>query len=150
MSLDIPERNPFRSLLPLTKNNPLLQNVIVAASAAHMSNLVCPSLPPLVQSDVPVSPADSNRVSNKAWQDSLVAKHRALRLMHSALQNIDSSGVDVVLAAVLFFINVELIESGKHGWKAHLEGAANLMNLLGPTDASIRELRDYMLSDCFW
>ena len=69
--------------------------------------------------------------------------------MHSAVQNIDTVGVDVVLAAALFFINVELIESGKHGWRAHLEGVGKLMAILPPSSASTQELRDYMLSDCF-
>lgn len=149
VSYDLPDRNPFRGLIPLTMANPLLQHIIVAASAAHMSNLIRPSLPPLLEPALQVVSPTSSAASRRALQDALVAKHKALRLMHSAVQNISSIGVDVVLAASLFFINVELIESGKHGWKAHLEGAGKIMNLLGPADGAARDLRDYMLSDCF-
>lgn len=81
--------------------------------------------------------------------DALTAKQKALRLLHGAVQNIESVGSDVVLAAILFFINVELIESGKHGWKAHLEGAGRIMAYLPPADPSNEALMDYILSDCF-
>lgn len=114
-----------------------------------MSNLIRPSLPPLVEPNLQVVSPTSSADSRRAWEDALVAKHKALRLMHNAVQNIDSVGVDVVLAASLFFVNVELIESGKHGWKAHLEGAGKIMSLLGPAEGTVRDLRDYMLSDCF-
>lgn len=87
--------------------------------------------------------------SRKALQDALVAKHKALNLMKIAVQDIDATGGDVALAAALFFVNVELIESGKHGWRAHLEGAGKIMSLLQPSASSDNLLRDYMLSDCF-
>ena len=74
--------------------------------------------------------------SRKALQDALVAKNKALRLMHAAVQDIDVIGGDVALAAALFFVNVELIESGKHGWRAHLEGAGRIMSLLEPSASS--------------
>ena len=77
-----------------------------------------------------------------------MAKQKALRLLSSAVADIDSVGSDVVLAAVLFFINVELIESGKHGWKAHLEGAGKIMTCIQPADGSNETLRDYIVSDC--
>lgn len=89
------------------------------------------------------------QTAQKAFQDALVAKHKALRLMSAAVQDIEAVGGDVALAAALFFVNVELIESGKHGWRAHLEGAGKIMSLLQPSSASDGALRDYMLSDCF-
>ncbi|RBQ64594.1 hypothetical protein VDGD_21761 [Verticillium dahliae] len=91
----------------------------------------------------------SEEASRRALMDSLVAKQKALRLLNEALQNMDNMGSDVILAAVLFFINVELIESGKHGWKAHLEGAGRIMAFLPPAEPSTEFLRDYILSDCF-
>lgn len=84
--------------------------------------------------------------------DSLVAKQKALRLMQEAVQNIETVGPDVVLAAAMFFVNVELIESGRHGWRAHLEGAGRVMAMLpmgGDEDGSMSVLRSYLLSDCF-
>ncbi|XWW93736.1 hypothetical protein V2A60_001672 [Cordyceps javanica] len=147
VSQDSPSRNPFRSLLSLTKAHPLLQYIIVAASAAHMSNLMRAPLPS-IQEDRMIA-FNRDNASRKALQDALVAKHKALLLMHDALQDLDATGGDVALAAALFFINVELIESGKHGWRAHLEGAGRIMSLLGPSAPSDNVLRDYMLSDCF-
>ncbi|KAM0275919.1 hypothetical protein ACHAQH_007261 [Verticillium albo-atrum] len=149
VSHDLPDRNPFRSLIPLTQANPLLQHVIVAASAAHLSNLTKPSLALTSAHDGDMIIHRSEEASHRALMDSLVAKQKALRLLNEALQNMDNIGSDVILAAVLFFINVELIESGKHGWKAHLEGAGRIMAFLPPADPSTEFLRDYILSDCF-
>ncbi|PNY26012.1 Uncharacterized protein TCAP_04052 [Tolypocladium capitatum] len=150
VSHDLPDRNPFRSLLPLTRAHPLLQHVVVAASAAHMSNLMgtrrcCSGR----RGDAAAPSPGVEEASRRALGDALMAKHKALALMRGALQDIDSTGGDVILAACLFFINVELIESGKHGWKAHLEGAGRIMSLLQPAAAGNEALRDYMLSDCF-
>ncbi|OLN87011.1 Acriflavine sensitivity control protein acr-2 [Colletotrichum chlorophyti] len=139
VSWDLPDRNPFRSLIPLTKAHPLLQHIIVAASAAHMSNL----------SRALSSDPESDLNARQALTDALVAKHKALRLLSAALQDISSIGGDVVLAAVLFFVNVELIESGKNGWRPHLEGAGRIMAFLSPSGAGDEALRDYVMSDCF-
>ncbi|KAH8122028.1 hypothetical protein ACSS6W_010289 [Trichoderma asperelloides] len=146
VSTDGPECNPFRSLIPLTRAHPLLQHIIVAASAAHMSNLITMGLP---YDDSGLVAANPSAASKKALNDALVAKHTALRLMSAAIQNLDTMNGDVVLAASLFFINVELIESGKHGWRAHLEGAAKIMSFIQLTQAWDSSLRDYLLSDCF-
>ncbi|PKK49923.1 hypothetical protein CI102_8713 [Trichoderma harzianum] len=146
VSNDGPECNPFRSLIPLTRAHPLLQHIIVAASAAHMSNLIRMGLP---YPDGGFIPANRDAASTRALNDALVSKHTALKLMSTAIQNLDTINADVVLAASLFFINVELIESGKHGWRAHLEGAAKIMSFLQLTKAWDSSLRDYLLSDCF-
>ncbi|WYZ41162.1 hypothetical protein EsH8_V_000057 [Colletotrichum jinshuiense] len=139
VSWDLPDRNPFRSLIPLTKAHPLLQHIIVAASAAHMSNL----------SRALSSDPESDLNARKALTDALVAKHKALRLLSAALQDIGGIGGDVVLASVLFFVNVELIESGRDGWKPHLEGAGRIMACLSPVGTADAALRDYVMSDCF-
>ncbi|KAL6826268.1 fungal-specific transcription factor domain-containing protein [Trichoderma camerunense] len=146
VSSDGPDCNPFRSLIPLTRAHPLLQHIIVAASAAHMSNLIRMGLP---YPDGGFIPANRDAASTRALNDALVSKHTALKLMSEAIQNLDTINGDVVLAASLFFINVELIESGKHGWRAHLEGAAKIMSFLQLTKAWDSSLRDYLLSDCF-
>ncbi|KAG6192646.1 hypothetical protein E4U27_002379 [Claviceps purpurea] len=149
VSHDLPDRNPFRGLIPLTRAHPLLQHIIVAASASHMSNLV---RAPLTSRNGEVGEnlrAIIHQASRRALNDALLAKATALGLMRGAVENMKTTGADVILAAALFFINVELIESGKHGWKAHLEGAGRIMSLLQPTVGAETTLRDYMLSDCF-
>lgn len=146
MTHDIPEINPYGNLIHLSRDNPLVQHIVVAASAAHRSNTIQFQLNDVRGGQLVRHPSTED--SRRALRDSLMAKQQALRLMREAVQNIDSVGVDVVLAASLFFINVELIESGKHGWKAHLEAAGRVMSMMGPAEGAIRDLRDYMLSDC--
>ncbi|KAI5464895.1 fungal-specific transcription factor domain-containing protein [Mariannaea sp. PMI_226] len=137
---DVPERNPFRSLLPLTQFHPLLHQVIIAASAAHMYNRSRPWLSP--------GSLDRGDGPRQLLVDALVAKQQVLQMMSTALQNIDSIDGDVLLASVLFLINVELIESGKNNWKAHLEGAGRIMSIL-PVSTVNESLRNYLFSDCF-
>jgi hypothetical protein len=133
----------------MTRSHPLLQHIIVASSAAHKSNLVRSAQPPFVQSDGKVI-YQRGEASQQALQEALVAKLKALRLMHEAVANVGSVPVDIIFAAALFFIYVELLESGKNGWRAHLEGAGRLMSIMQTIDPPLRELRDSLLSDCFW
>ncbi|UKZ82454.1 hypothetical protein TrVFT333_010243 [Trichoderma virens FT-333] len=87
VSNDGPQCNPFRSLIPLTRAHPLLQHIIVAASAAHMSNLIRMGLP---YPDGGFIPANRDAASTRALDDALVAKHTALKLMSTAIQNLDT------------------------------------------------------------
>ncbi|KAK7424545.1 hypothetical protein QQZ08_008554 [Neonectria magnoliae] len=140
VAYDIPEHNPFRNLLPLTQAHPLLRQVIIAASATHMYNRARPWLGP--------DSLDRGDGPQHLLIDALIAKQKVLRMMSSALQSINSIDGDVLLASVLFLINVELIESGKQNWKAHLDGAGRIMSLL-PVSSVDESLRNYLMSDCF-
>ncbi|KAF4450082.1 hypothetical protein F53441_6726 [Fusarium austroafricanum] len=140
VAYDMPD-NPFRNLLKFTQAHPLLRQVIIAASATHMYNRSRPWL----SSDS----LDRGLGPRNLLMDALEAKHQVLRMLPSALQSIESIGGDIVLAAILFLINVELIESGKHNWKAHFDGAGKIMKLLGPVSDVDESLRDYIVSDCF-
>lgn len=80
--------------------------------------------------------------------DALVAKQKALQMMPSALESIDTIGGHVILAAALFLVNTELIESGRNGWQPHLEGTRKIMSLLQPLAAVDEAWRDYVMSDC--
>jgi hypothetical protein len=103
----------------------------------------------LPQPGSPVFSPSFGEASQRAFRDALVAKHKALKLMNMAVQHVELIGVEVVLAAALFLVNVELMESGKHGWKPHLEAAGRIIKLLGPVaDEDARDLRDYIISDC--
>ncbi|KAF5010079.1 hypothetical protein FDECE_3745 [Fusarium decemcellulare] len=135
------DNNPFRSLLLLTNTHKFLQQVIVAVSAAHMCNLARPWLSPdsFARKEPP----------KRLLMDALVAKQKALQMMPYALQNIDSIGADVVLATVLFLVNVELVESGWQSWRPHLEAAKKLLNMIQPYAAFDETLKDYIISDCY-
>ncbi|UPL03203.1 hypothetical protein LCI18_014137 [Fusarium solani-melongenae] len=138
---DRPDNNPFRSLLLLTNEHPFLQEVIVAVSAAHMCNLARPWLGP--------DSFDRKEPPRQLLMDALKAKQQALQLMPSALENIDSIGADVILAAILFFVNAELVESGWQSWRPHLEGAKRLLNMMQPYASFSETLRDYVVSDFY-
>ncbi|KAM0212729.1 hypothetical protein ACHAQI_004686 [Fusarium lateritium] len=140
VAYDMPD-NPFRNLLKFTQAHPLLRQVIIAASATHMYNRSRPWLS--------LESLDRGLGPRNLLMDALEAKHQVLRMLPSALQSIESIGSDIVLAAILFLINVELIESGKHNWKAHFDGAGKIMKLLGPVSDVDESLRDYIVSDCF-
>lgn len=84
--------------------------------------------------------------------DALVAKDKAIRLLRSAVDNVVPANHAMVLAATVFFINLDLIDSGKGAWQAHIEAASALMSTLhsqvlalGP---SLMSLIDAIAADC--
>ncbi|KAM4065574.1 fungal specific transcription factor [Hirsutella rhossiliensis] len=147
MPLDSFNVNPFFNLLPLSRVHPLLQHTLVAVSASHMSNLIKPRLLPAADPNSLATLPGVEESSRHAYQHALAAKHKALSLMRDAVQHIDFASADVVLSAVVFLINLELIDSGKHGWKAHLKGAGRILSLLPPALPGNEDLRDLMFSD---
>jgi hypothetical protein len=140
---DIPKQNPFRDLLLLSSDYPLLQQIILANSALRLSNATGESP---WKRDARAGP------SLKAYKDALVAKHRALRLLSEALANKDSINPDVVLAAIMLFIKFELLDSGINGWRFHTEGARQLMMYLRQSGKSelpaLNSLRNCLISNC--
>lgn len=154
---DGPDCNPFRELIPLSISHPFLLHIIIATSAVHMSNISHPkitALPPSL-----MDPAaylqylrTTDGLSRQAFLDSLVAKERAIRELRVVLQNPEAADSGVLLAAVLFFVNFELIDLGREGWKKHLQGARRILNLLIPEPdqtmiASRTVLHDCVISD---
>ncbi|SPO04379.1 related to acriflavine sensitivity control protein ACR-2 [Cephalotrichum gorgonifer] len=137
---DVPDRNPFRNLIPLAHAHPLLHEVIISTSAAHMCNQA--------RALLSLNPYSNRDIPSRWAMDSLVAKQKALQMMPAALQAMDTVGYDVILAAALFLVNIELIESGKNGWKPHLEGTRRIMSMIQPLAAADEGLRDYIMSDC--
>lgn len=87
-------------------------------------------------------------VSRRAFLDSLVAKHRAIRDLQVVLRNPEAADSGVLLAAVLFFVNFELIDLGREGWKNHLQGARRILNVLVPGADSAKCASRTVLHDC--
>lgn len=94
-------------------------------------------------------------LGNTALTQALDAKQRAIQNLRVTLQNPDSVSREVLLVAILFFINFELIDVGTRDWRPHLEGAGKLMALLSQvgsartTPVSYNVLFDIVISDCF-
>ncbi|KAK3374573.1 fungal-specific transcription factor domain-containing protein [Podospora didyma] len=139
VSLDQDDKNPFRAMVSLIGKFDYLEAVIVATSAMHLTTLNryrgLPPGPELV--------------------DSLVSKDRAIRLLKSAIDQGSPTNQAMVLAAIVFFVNLDLIDSGKGGWKIHIDAAGSLISSLqerGPKnlglDSTIAALADAMAADC--
>ena len=91
----------------------------------------------------------TTNLARRCFLDGLCAKQRALEHLRFALDDPSTDG-DVVLAAVLFFVNFELIDFGKSNWQTHLHGASEILSLLKPDGdggGAGRLLRDCIVSD---
>ncbi|KAI1385375.1 fungal-specific transcription factor domain-containing protein [Hypoxylon trugodes] len=124
--------NPFRDLVPMSLEYPFLREIIVAASALHFSNSMRWNKNP-------------QPVVN-ALVDALGARHRAIKSLQDvverqeALRNepANDGERDALLAAVLFFVNFVLLDSGKGGWRAHMNFVGKLLSLRTTTSSSLR------------
>lgn len=171
VTYDMPNLNPFRNLIPLTSEHAVLLHIAVANAASHMANLysmetrsVTTAVTPSLTATSSSAPPENNRAyhlqpvqsvnaqSARFLRDALVAKHKAIKLLRDALEHVDTVNRDVLLAAVLLFVNFELLDSGKE-WKVHVEGARRLIERFSQTDdltssTMTGTLRDYVVSDC--
>lgn len=162
-----PALNPFRELVPLAlarEEHAFLLHILIATSALHLSN-ICGLRPatPLVSMREYATPFGSegglHDYSRRAFMDALVAKQKAIRHLRWALGTMQPTLVvagELLLAAVLFFVNFELIDYGSSGWRAHLVGATRIMTSLLSTGSVVATssavsslLRDCILSECF-
>lgn len=133
-------------------SHPFLLHIIIATSAVHMSNISQPKLKALPPSRMDAAHyiqhlRTTDRMSRKAFLDSLVAKQRAFHLLQVALKNPDQDG-GVLLAAVLFFVNFELIDLGKDVWLHHMHYACRILSVLAQREDSDRFASRTVLFDC--
>lgn len=91
--------------------------------------------------------------------DALTAKGRAYRLLRQALSHrLDAASQPIVFIAVVFFINFDLIDSGRGNWKTHIEAAGRLIASIQGMAASaaaaaaippaVAQLADIVIADC--
>ena len=123
VSLDQPTTNPFRTMIPLITHFPYLQAIVVATSAMHLATLH----------------RYHGHSARQELVDALNAKGKAIRLLRGAIEDVareDTSGHGgggkrtVILAAIVFFVNLDLIDSGKGGWEVHVRAAEGLISSL--------------------
>ncbi|KAI0836867.1 fungal-specific transcription factor domain-containing protein [Hypoxylon sp. FL0890] len=122
---DSPERgtNPFRELIPMSQQHPFLREIIIAASALHFCNVMRWHKNP--------------RPAVDALVDALRARHRSIKSLQAVIEHqtdlsaveLDDVEKDALLAAVLFFVNFALIDSGKGGWRAHMNFVGRLLSM---------------------
>ncbi|KAK3950036.1 fungal-specific transcription factor domain-containing protein [Pseudoneurospora amorphoporcata] len=138
VSIDQKERNPFRAIIPLVRKFDYLQSVVLATAAMHLSTLhkyQGQSLP-----------------SETALVDALMLKSRALHLLRAAISDDTLTDQAMILSAIVFLVNLDLIDSGRGGWKAHVEAARRLISSLYLTrahlDGAIAPLVNAIAADC--
>lgn len=86
-------------------------------------------------------------VSSRASLHAFQAKQRSLALLQKMIQSIQCYDLTIILSAILYSINVELIESGKYGWKAHLQGAGEIFMHLLSAEQTKEALGKFVISD---
>ncbi|KAI6082194.1 fungal-specific transcription factor domain-containing protein [Hypoxylon rubiginosum] len=126
---DSPQRgaNPFRDLIPMSQTYPFLRDIIIAASALHYSNAV---------RRWSLQLNESPRAAVDAFVDALRARQKAITSVQDVVERqkwlggaVSSNGErDALLAAVLFFLNFALIDSGKGGWRSHMNFVGRLLS----------------------
>lgn len=129
--------NPFRSTITLTGEYDFLREIILATSAIHIATLR----------------RSRGCAAHQELADALLARGTAYRLLRGALSNLGvASHRAIVMIAVVFFINFDLIDSGQGSWMPHMKAAGNLVsslrNLEGDIPPFITQLADVVVADC--
>lgn len=129
-------------MVPLMDQYAYLKEIVVATAAIHL-------VARRRSQGVPVG---------HELVDALSARAQAIKLLKLALDNIDESNRPAILAAVVFFVNFDLIDSGRGGWKVHLEAAGSLIrslqgdprpaNQAKSLNATTMRLGDMVVADC--
>lgn len=112
-----------------------LQAIVVATSAMHLAVLY----------------RHQGMTSRGTLVDALSSKARAIRLLRAALDQVPLVNKEVLLAAIVFFINLDLIDSGRGGWKSHIQAAGSLISSFQSTaqcDWSLAPMSDAIAADC--
>ncbi|KAK3313283.1 acriflavine sensitivity control protein acr-2 [Apodospora peruviana] len=136
VSVDQLERNPFRRLILLVEKYDYLKAIVLATASMHLT----------------VLHRHQGRPSQSDLVYALSAKAKAISLLRAALTDAPSTDEAVLLAAIVFFINLDLIDSGRGGWKAHIQAAGTLISSLQRAqrqlDSSLQPLADAIAADC--
>lgn len=153
VAYDGPGKNPMRALVPATSSFPFLLQIMIANSAFHVFNISKGAAHTTEEQNIyDTEVMLYNAPNQKFYRDALVAKQKALGSLAKFLTTVNPTNFDLILAAIMLFVNYDLIESGKEQWKPHLEGAQKLISLLGTPPFSslgrvMSNLRIYLLSD---
>lgn len=119
VSVDRNAHNPFRIMIPLIQEYDYLQAIVVATSAMHLATL--------------------NRYNglpaHRELVNALAAKGKAIRLLRAAIDGATPGRGQTqlrtaVLTAIVFFVNLELIDSGRGAWESHVSAAETLISSL--------------------
>ncbi|KAI1009178.1 hypothetical protein LB504_002916 [Fusarium proliferatum] len=109
--------NPFLSLMPLMPSSQALSHIMISISAFHIAHRL-----DISQSQLQPGHSEVVRIA-------LLNKQKALRYLKHELRVQPEINTDAVIAAVLLFVNLDVVEFGGRGWKYHLRGAEELIRI---------------------
>lgn len=162
-------KNPYRDLIRLVGDSPLLAHTLSALGALHyalLANGDFPSLPwtsaepastgnlllPHGVEEAVAGIISRRPVSSRAYGHFLNLKQRALRQLSLDIRDPVMQRDDRTVAAILALALLDVIESGSGAWKYHLEGAKNLLKSRGrasqPTQSIIDGLDTFVVDGC--
>lgn len=136
-------QNPYRGLISLVGESPLLANALAATGAVHYALLANSDFSPMPWSagdstalGVSMSTQDveevtrsmSRRPTSKVYEHFLGLKQRTLRQLSLDLQDPIKRNDDKTAAAIMVLALMDAIESGEEAWKFHIEGAKKLLS----------------------
>ncbi|KAF5529830.1 acriflavine sensitivity control ACR-2 [Fusarium mexicanum] len=119
---------------------------MITAAALHMSNVLRPDTD---KSLVTQNHTNNWDLSRRAMLDALVTKQKALYLLRMAFEDLETHGRDMVLTAAMLLVTADMIDAGKHGSKAHLDGIGWLLSYAHPATSVGEMLKDFVISDCY-
>ncbi|KKK14615.1 hypothetical protein AOCH_005803 [Aspergillus ochraceoroseus] len=136
-------RNPFRDLIPLVSDSPVISYSLAATGALHHAILVNGEFSPmpwsadrLSTSGIPSPPEEAppteisslvRRPSTRSYEHFLGLKQRALHQLSQDICDPVMRNDNMTLAAIMVFALMDAIESGHAAWKFHLEGAKKII-----------------------
>ncbi|KAF4961377.1 hypothetical protein FSARC_10193 [Fusarium sarcochroum] len=132
-----PSANPFLALMPLMAWSQALSHLMVSISAFHVSHRLIINHSQTPSKNTPPSSNEHGRwysnsnydrqKSQMALRTAMSSKQQALQRLKHELQDRPEQNGDAVLATVLLFVNLDVVEFGGRGWKHHLRGAHELV-----------------------
>nr|XP_036578708.1 C6 finger domain-containing protein Acr-2 [Colletotrichum truncatum]KAF6786041.1 C6 finger domain-containing protein Acr-2 [Colletotrichum truncatum] len=137
-----PSTNPFLALMPLMPKSQALSHAMISISAFHYTHRMVISQTQSFSEDGGLVVAERPQrwhISNgRDWQldqpvfrDSLHTalshKQKALQFLKQEVQCDPMRNSDAVVAAIVLFICMDVVEFGSHGWNHHLRGAEEMV-----------------------
>ncbi|KAL4775340.1 fungal-specific transcription factor domain-containing protein [Aspergillus nidulans var. acristatus] len=136
-------KNPFRDLIPLVGDSPVLAHSLAAMGALHYVILANGEFDPMPwpvgnsSSSGMVSPPKdggpvelstlSRRSFTRVYEQFLGFKQRALHQLSRDISDPILRNDNKTLAAIMVLALMDAVESGRGAWKYHLEGAKKLL-----------------------
>lgn len=135
-------RNPYRDLISLVGDAPVLGHALTATGALHYALLYYEEFSPdpwssgdssnatpmsLQELESSVTNSVARRPASKVYEHFLSFKQRALSQLSLDICDPEKQGEYGTVAATVVLALLDAIESGGGAWKYHLEGAKNLL-----------------------